>query len=289
MATKLSKEAIQVLRNAELVKDPPSNRWEMYLNNELERSLYTEVIDALKRVDGKWSRKDKAILFPMSQPIDFLVQTMIETGKKPEKNPLQLFETPENVAETMLDIAADEKPESVSGDPKIRILEPSAGRGALLSSIQDTKSTVVAVEIDKMNCDILRSRFDFDQDNWYLYNTNTLHWSCASVHPFDLVLMNPPFKADKSPHVYTKHILSALERLNDDGLLVSVVPAGLSFNKHKEVARLKEIVDTYGGSMDLERGAFKESGTMVNASVIWIHKWYEYTGVGERKKTWSDE
>src|SRR5210317_1704180 len=89
---------------------------------QLERPLYVEVDKALKGMGGKWNRGVKAHVFP-SDPSALLGR--VQNGETINlKKEFQFFETPEDLAIQMADL--------LEVDASCNILEPSAGRGALI-------------------------------------------------------------------------------------------------------------------------------------------------------------
>jgi hypothetical protein len=114
---KVSDEVIDVLANSETAENklflPPT---------QLERKLYVAVNKALEALGGKWNRKEKSHVFDFEP--DEAIEKLLQTGEYVcAKKEFQFFETPEWLAKKMVDIA-DIQP----GD---RVLEPSAGRGAI--------------------------------------------------------------------------------------------------------------------------------------------------------------
>jgi predicted RNA methylase len=71
----------------------------------------------------------------------------------------------------------------------LRVLEPSAGRGALAVPLRAAGADVVCVDIDPANMlELERLKFDIRCDDFL-----ELHGHALGV-PFDLAVMNPPFE-----------------------------------------------------------------------------------------------
>lgn len=77
--------------------------------------------------------------------------------------------------------------------------------------------------------------------------------------------MNPPFT--KSQDV--KHILKAYSLLKDGGRLVSLASASITTREGTVYDELRSLNPEF---IDVEDGAFKESGTMVNTVIVIINK-----------------
>ena len=82
----------------------------------------------------------------------------------------------------------------------------------------------------------------------------------GNLGKFDRIVMNPPFANGAD----IQHIRHALTFLNDGGKLVAICANG-----PRQREALEPIAETW---IDLEPGAFKESGTNVNAAIVVITK-----------------
>jgi protein-L-isoaspartate O-methyltransferase len=164
----------------------------------------------------------------------------------------QLFPTPPELARRMVEEAG-----LPVADPSLRILEPSAGTGAILDEVFTYAGEIVAVEINYSLADALRNRYqavrvqcsDFLECN-------------GDLGKFDRILMNPPFANGDD----IKHIQHALTMLKPNGRLVAICAGG-----PRQQAVLQPLAENSGGIWEpLEPGTFKESGTMVNAVLLTI-------------------
>ncbi len=185
-------------------------------------------------------------------------------------NELQFFPTPPEVIELMV------KPFLVDLDPlpgyrdhartymrSFKILEPSAGRGAipdyLIDKYKYSKSNFVCVEIDAENRMILQGKgYKVVELDFLQYSENYF---------FDMVLMNPPFIDADS------HILKAWSILNY-GEIVSLCNAETIRNPYtREREVLAELISRYG-SVEYIGSAFAnaEIPTDVEIAIIRLHK-----------------
>ena len=168
----------------------------------------------------------------------------------------QLFPTPHALATRMVALARL--------DIGARVLEPSAGTGAILQALpgvlpfagqRQSACEVVAVEVNTALAEGLRQSGlaqtvicgDFMQ--------------CMAVaEKFDAILMNPPFANVDD----IKHILHALTMLKPGGRLVAICANG-----PRQQAVLGPLVNAHGGAWeDLPADTFKASGTSVQAALI---------------------
>ena len=141
-----------------------------------------------------------------------------------------------------------------------RILEPSAGTGALVRAILDRTPTasVCAIESDTDRAAELAA--------WAEQLTPcgpsgpppvTVHAgtfeSYAQAHPlerFDAVIMNPPWAAPDRPRLWVSHVLTAWNMLTPGGRLVAVVPDVVASPDHQPPGthgrELRRLIDQHG-------------------------------------------
>src|SRR5262249_5990017 len=109
---------------------------------QLERTVYQRVDKAIKALGGKWNRKAKGHVFDYDPREHFAAG--VEPGEvRHLKNEFQFFETPPEIARHLVELA------EINDDQQI--LEPSAGRGAIIRAMQEkiTGFLVTAVEKDE--------------------------------------------------------------------------------------------------------------------------------------------
>lgn len=162
----------------------------------------------------------------------------------------QLFPTPADVAERMVDYA-DIKPGH-------RVLEPSAGKGDILAAVGRVRidCKAVAVEINHSLSEHLKATF--------IVNVETRcadFLSCnGDLGTFDRILMNPPFENGAD----IKHITHALHMLKPGGRLVAICADGPRQND-----ALRPLASEWE---PLPAGTFKDQGTNVNTVLMVIDK-----------------
>lgn len=125
----------------------------------------------------------------------------------------QLFPTPAHVAARMVDLARVE--------PGDRVLEPSAGTGALLNAVREAVdgAHVTAVEVSAA----LAARLaQLPNGPNYIVPADFLNVAPDTLQPFDVILMNPPFANAAD----IRHILHARRFLAPGGRLVAICAAG---------------------------------------------------------------
>lgn len=170
-------------------------------------------------------------------------------------NAPQLFPTPPDLAAHVVELA-DIK-------PGMRILEPSAGTGRLISAALDfiDPSRVSAVEINLSLANALASRFQ----GMAVYPGDFLgKTEFELMGPFDRIIMNPPFTNGCD----IQHINHALTMLKTGGRLVAICANG-----PRQREQLKHVAESSGGWWeDLPAGSFTSSGTNVNSALVVIER-----------------
>jgi SAM-dependent methyltransferase len=139
-------------------------------------------------------------------------------------------------------------------ESSLRILEPSAGTGAIINEIFTYAGEIHAIEINPTLAEELRRR-------WPAVKVRCSDFlECVDQTGFDFILMNPPFANGED----IKHIKHALTMLRPGGRLVAICANGPRQNE-----QLKPLVDEAGGEWEvLPPDTFKESGTGVNTVLL---------------------
>lgn len=137
-----------------------------------------------------------------------VLEKIIQTGCLPESTSHQYYPTPNCIAQALVD-AAD------IGNG-MYVLEPSAGIGNLIDKI-NKNIHLFAVELSDLRCGILREKYK--SKNYSVIEHDFLKWQ--NPFGFDRIIMNPPFTGRQ----VIEHIKKAVTMLNDNGRLLSVVPA----------------------------------------------------------------
>lgn len=139
--------------------------------------------------------------------------------------------------------------------PESVVLEPSAGLGRLYRAARDAGHTGPMVLVD-ISPDCCRELYGMTAgDNVTLKQGDFL---TMRLGPFDGVLMNPPFANGAD----IKHIRHAAGMLKPGGRLVAICANG-----PRQREKLRPIAREW---IDLEPGAFAESGTKVSAAIVVI-------------------
>lgn len=234
--------------------------------------------DLLKRVmlalGGTWKTGGKktpgGFRFPDDLDAAELVRLAKETGEITDPKVAELFETPlalGALAVERLEVGAD-----------MRVLEPSAGRGALVRAllkaqpdlriecIEALRENVAFLEGGKGPRPMLKGGFVNVLRADFL---NVTPWDAEPGAGFDRVLMNPPFSKRKDIF----HVGHALDFLRPGGVLVAIMSAGVKYRDDKLGREFRAFVETHQGEIwDNPPNSFAESGTSVNTVMVRVRK-----------------
>lgn len=251
--------------------------------------LYRQVTTVITGIGGRYKDSGKGTgryAFP-DDPTD-LLNAILDSG---EINPLALFETPDAIADLLverhpdmplwctglelggqrLDVPddADELRACLSALPVV--LEPSAGRGALIRALLRAGyvGRIVAVELDPTNLRLLRKQHG-EHPLITIVAGDILTADLGAYGPFDGAIMNPPFDAPgaKNPLLYIDHIRRVASLLRPRHHLTAITPANWRFRKGARERAFHEWVQETGEGESLGKGAVAESGTGVETWLV---------------------
>lgn len=216
---------------------------------QLDRKMYEKVNKALDAMGGKWNKKSGGHLFQTDPRPS--VEGLLENGVIEVKRD-GFFETPKAVVERMLELVP------ING--RHIILEPSAGMGAIANELPAEKGLIVCVEKNEDRAGRLEDM------GFETYCCDFLEWQPS--YKFELIYMNPPFEELQD----IDHVKHAYELLVDYGSMASVMSESPFFRSDRKAADFRAWLESVGGHYEkLADGAFKESGTGVNARLVVIH------------------
>lgn len=227
-----------------------------------------------------------------TEQFEAMRDTLRDGGVKAVSAP-QLFQTPRELAEQMIELADIE--------PGHRVLEPSAGTGNLIgamggrmfapslehngqgllissSTAGRSMGEIVAVEINLALADHLRAAYpltavqccDFlDQHPGPQPTATDLHVGRLGWGFFDRVVMNPPFAKGQD----IAHVRHAYDFLKPGGRLVAIMSEGPFFRSDRKARKFREWLDERDSvSEQLPADTFKVSGTGVHTRLVVIEK-----------------
>lgn len=197
--------------------------------------LSTKTKEILEYIGGETVHMSS---WEFSYPVKNVLREIIRSGQLPDKKTHQFFQTSENLAITVVDMA------DIGDDHDV--LEPSAGLGAIAMYLPKDRTT--CVEISQLHCKVLESKgFDTRNRDFISWNSNT---------KFDRIVMNPPFSNGRA----VDHLTKAHSLLKDNGKLVAILPSSL-----KDKTFFEGWKHEWSDSIANE---FKESGTGVHVAIL---------------------
>lgn len=220
---------------------------------QLDRRLYQEVNSVLEALGGKWTRNRKAHIFTEPTGVELVESfyVVVETGSWERPQDVGYFPTPGWLVERMLEVADIESFH--------RVLEPSAGQGAILLPLAKKLNScqqIAIYEILPNNRKALAANgFEVDGEDFM----------AADLEPlFDRVVMNPPFARSQGP----AHVRRAMEMLKPGGRLVAILPNGIVQRQDRLHADLRREILMNGTIVPLPDDTFRDVGTMVRTVLV---------------------
>lgn len=170
---------------------------------------------------------------------------------------LQFYRTPSKVMGILLD--------NLDIPRGARVLEPSAGDGAIIAALIPTGAKIDAIEVDSGRA---------EQLNRFPVNVQCVNFLTVNPRPeYDYVVMNPPFYGTH----WMEHVKHAFDFLKPGGMLKAILPATAEVGdtaRHEAFRLWAEGHKEYYGRMfqDLPPESFIESGTRVNTTILTLRK-----------------
>jgi predicted RNA methylase len=223
---------------------------------QLPRPVYAAVDNVLKAMGGKWDRKQGGHAFPFD-PSAKLADALEDGTVEKRQQVLQHFDTPLRLADYLVS-----KLGHVGGSI---CLEPSAGRGNIVQALASRDpDQVIAIEIDPDNAAELRALKKAHE----IFVGDFLDED-PSGYGCDFVAMNPPFSRNQD----IRHVRHAFECLRPSGRLAAIVSEHGFLGQERECVEWRQWLDDLDAEIEIvPAGAFKESGTSVQARMIVLDK-----------------
>lgn len=247
MATALVKiepDVMEVLRTSEIEGQA------LKLPGQLDRKLYVKVNKVLELLGGSWNRKASAHLFE-GDPACVVAEAIEDGAIEDPIKKYQYYPTPLAVAQKLVQLAAIE--------PHHTILEPSAGTGSILAALPKEAVNIEACEINEAMAAELEAK------GHAVHKCDFLTFKPS--RSYERIVANPPFTRKQD----VTHADRMLDLLAPGGRLVTVLSAGATFGSDRKTVAFRERLAAEFPDHrfeKLESGAFRSSGTMVNAVVL---------------------
>jgi type I restriction-modification system DNA methylase subunit len=222
---------------------------------QLDRKLYNQVKDRFGLIGGTWKGgKTQGFVFT-TDPTDLLQTITEQTGNL--KKEYQFFATPDKLADLLV--------KKSEFKPLDRILEPSAGQGAIVNAICRVypNALIHCCELMPTNVMILNKN-----SNVIMVHDDFLQLS--EEDKYDRIIANPPFAKNQD----IEHVLKMYNHLNPGGRIVSIMSNHWRTSKNKLETSFRSFLEKVGGVVieNVAQGAFKESGTNISSCIVVIDK-----------------
>jgi phospholipid N-methyltransferase len=230
--------------------------------DQLDRKVYLDTKKKLEHIGGKW-KGGKTFGFVFDHDPTELLEQIANGEDRNLKKETQFFPTPKEVVELMLS--------KVSIMAHTCILEPSAGRGAIIEGIIEhckPFGSIHAVEKDPLHRTFLKRQID---ETWYTQVnldecTDFLEYKIPEF--ISVILANPPFNKNQD----IDHIIKMYDGLNH-GTIVTLASKHWEISDNKKERFFRKWLKVVGAEVTpIDQGAFKESGTMIATNLIVIKK-----------------
>lgn len=222
---------------------------------QFNKKSYADAKKWIEEAGGSWQGgKVQGFTFPFNAERIF---SILKDGKRCNlQQEYQFFETPDGVADWLVMLAG-----GIHEDDTV--LEPSAGRGALIKAIHRACPSVMVecYELMPENREFLHS----------LGNVILLGEDFAkdSIGSYSKIIANPPFVNNQD----IDHVRLMYERLEEGGTLAAITSPHWKFASEKKCAAFRQWIDeVHGQVFEIGAGEFKESGTSISTMAVVINK-----------------
>lgn len=224
-------------------------------NVQLNPKSYTEVKKWIEEAGGKWTG-GKIQGFTFEFNADRVVNILLEGKRCNLKKEYQFFETPEPLADWLVSLGGEIRDEDY-------VLEPSAGRGAIIRSIRkvNNKVTIDCFELMPENREFLEKI-----DNINICGEDFMN---GTSRLYSKIYANPPFSKNQDIH----HVRTMYESLDIGGVLCVITSTHWKFSNEKICIDFREWLDEINAEKhDIPAGIFKENGTGIATIALKILK-----------------
>lgn len=205
---------------------------------------------------GHWRESMKGFVFYLDQ--------LQRTSQEHINELHQFYPTPQAVAEMVAEASGLDRVDVLEN---IRILEPSAGTGALLKELPTRLLfAVTVVEPDKRHWLLLRG---LAPDVRTVTFEEYYESAKADKDTYSHVIMNPPYSSGCD----ISHVYMAYDLLRPNGRLVAVLSENVLYYDNETNREFYSWLKEHGAEItQLPHGVFKESGTTIDTILVSMNK-----------------
>lgn len=222
---------------------------------QFNKKSYAEAKKWIEEAGGGWTGgKVQGFTFPFNAERVFAI---LKEGKRYNlRQEYQFFETPAEVADWLVMLAGGVHETDT-------VLEPSAGRGALVKAIHRAcpSVTVDCFELMPENMELLRM----------LPGVNVLgaDFTLNRAGRYTKIIANPPFSDNQD----IDHVRKMYDLLQEGGTLAAITSPHWELANEQKCEAFRNWLQEVGGrKYEIEQGAFQESGTSIRTLAVVIQK-----------------
>lgn len=217
-----------IFKEATFVETPSGCR--VVLQSEVSRNDYLNFKKMVEMAGGVYLNRAKGHSFqtPVDATRKQLENYMERMSNNIHINKEEFFPTPEHVADTLISDMAlyDQFSEyllSGASERNVRVLEPSAGDGALIDAMLRANpgfnGEIMAIEIDPLRAQLLREKYADKEFTVHVLEDDFMSLDKETIGEFDIALINPPFQLWDT---HLKHAKSLLAEKNS--FIAAILP-----------------------------------------------------------------
>lgn len=225
-------------------------------STQLSREDYLQIKKLLESRGGKW-KGGKTSGFVFDSDAEMIYESICSGDMENKKNVYQFFPTPDNIADRMvekLDIP----------DEIVKVLEPSAGRGALIEAVHRQRPNIIV------------DAYEINRDCYYaleqLWNVQLHKGDFLDVdeeEKFDYIIANPPFAKNAD----IRHFRKMFSVLKTGGRMCCIISSHALECKGREESEFKKwMYSLHPDVEELSAGTFKAAGTDVRTYIVTVQK-----------------
>lgn len=223
---------------------------------KFNKKSYADAKKWIEEAGGNWTGgKVNGFTFPFNAERVF---SILKEGRRCNlQQDYQFFETPAEVADWLVMLAGGIHESDT-------VLEPSAGRGAIVKAIRRSchSITVDCYELMPENVELLRS-----VDGVKILGTD--YTESNANKKYTKIIANPPFSNNQD----IDHVRRMYDMLDKGGTMAAITSRHWEFSKEKKCIEFRDwLHEVSGVKYEIEGGAFQESGTQIKTLAVVIKK-----------------
>lgn len=209
---------------------------------------YDEIKRLIGQAGGRYVQGKAQFVFELGIDAREVLTRLVAGESINFKQEFQFFETPAALA---VDLVGEVK-EALGTLEGKRILEPSAGEGALADIARKSGADVVVIEAWNVNSLKLQAK------GYSVLERDFLTVQPSEIGVFDAVIANPPFTKNQD----IDHVMHMFQFVRPGGALSVIMSTGWIASEQQKHVQFREFLASQDVEYtNIESGAFKSSGT----------------------------